>query len=75
MCNVPDIENATQWNWKRYLWHEWNPIVSTLQWSRPETNVSTQTTCRFMVRSLLRGSVVPSHVSSCVVAYHVACRA
>ena len=33
--------------------------VSTLQWSRPETNVSTQATSRFTVRSLLRGSVVP----------------
>ena len=57
-------ECNTQWNWKRYLWHEWNPRVSTLQWSRPETNVSTKTTCRLTVRSLLRGSVVPSQVSS-----------
>ena len=27
-------ECNTQWSWKRYLWHEWNPKVSTLQWSR-----------------------------------------
>ena len=57
-------ECNTQWNWKRYLWHEWNPRVSTLQWSRLETNVSTKTTCRLTLRSLLRGSVVPSQVSS-----------
>ena len=57
-------ECNTQWNWKRYLWHEWNPRVSTLQQSRPETNVSTKTTCRLTLRSLLRGSVVPSQVSS-----------
>ena len=31
--------------------------------SRLETNVSTQTTCRFTVRSPLRGCVVPSQVS------------
>ena len=57
-------ECNTQWNWKRYLWHEWNPRVSTLQQSRPETNASTKTTCRLTVRRLLRGSVVPSEVSS-----------
>ena len=42
-------------------------MTSTRQWSRLETNVSSQTTCRFTVRKLFRGSVVPSEVSSCVV--------
>ena len=62
-------ERNTRWKWKRCLWHEWNPRVSTLQWSRPETNVSTQTTCRFTVRSPLRGSVVPK-VSPCCCSTH-----
>ena len=39
-------------------------VMSTQQWSRPETKVSTQTTCRHAVRIAMavcvRGSVVPA---------------
>ena len=51
-CDLTPYETS-RWNaernWKHYLWHERNARVSTVQWSRPETNVSSQPTCRWTV--------------------------